>query len=198
MTVSDDNTTCGSGTFSNGDSSATSSIEVDQYVFTPGPNPVQTVAVQFDCTNSSVDISGTIAYNIVPTDPGGGYYVYGQQGELGGFGNDNYLVYLDGAGDYTLQMPPTKAWRLPRTVRATGWWERMAGPPPAATPDSTARPGASTSTSPSWAWPPRPTGTGYWFVASDGGVFNYGDAGFYGSTGSMHSQQSHRGDGGHA
>jgi hypothetical protein len=28
-----------------------------------------------------------------------------------------------------------------------------------------------------------PDGTGYWFVASDGGVFNYGTAGFFGSLG---------------
>jgi hypothetical protein len=28
-------------------------------------------------------------------------------------------------------------------------------------------------------------GGGYWFVASDGGVFSYGDAPFHGSTGSM-------------
>ena len=28
-------------------------------------------------------------------------------------------------------------------------------------------------------------GLGYWFVASDGGIFDYGDAGFYGSTGSL-------------
>ncbi len=30
-----------------------------------------------------------------------------------------------------------------------------------------------------------PSGQGYWLVASDGGIFAYGDAGFYGSTGSM-------------
>ena len=30
-----------------------------------------------------------------------------------------------------------------------------------------------------------PDGDGYWLVASDGGVFNYGDAGFYGSAGSL-------------
>jgi hypothetical protein len=29
-------------------------------------------------------------------------------------------------------------------------------------------------------------GEGYWLVASDGGIFNYGDAAFYGSTGSIH------------
>ena len=28
-------------------------------------------------------------------------------------------------------------------------------------------------------------GKGYWLVASDGGVFAYGDAGFYGSTGAL-------------
>ncbi len=29
-------------------------------------------------------------------------------------------------------------------------------------------------------------GGGYWLVATDGGIFNYGDAGFYGSAGSIH------------
>ena len=32
---------------------------------------------------------------------------------------------------------------------------------------------------------PTPTGKGYWFVASDGGIFSFGDAAFYGSTGAM-------------
>ena len=31
-----------------------------------------------------------------------------------------------------------------------------------------------------------PDGNGYWLVASDGGIFNYGDAGFFGSAGSLH------------
>ena len=31
-----------------------------------------------------------------------------------------------------------------------------------------------------------PTGRGYWQVASDGGVFSFGDAAFYGSTGNIH------------
>jgi hypothetical protein len=30
-----------------------------------------------------------------------------------------------------------------------------------------------------------PDGQGYWFTAADGGVFAYGDAGFYGSTGNL-------------
>ena len=37
-----------------------------------------------------------------------------------------------------------------------------------------------------------PDGGGYWLVASDGGIFSYGDAQFYGSTGGDPSQQAHR------
>ncbi len=31
-----------------------------------------------------------------------------------------------------------------------------------------------------------PDGRGYWLVASDGGIFTFGDAEFYGSAGSVH------------
>jgi hypothetical protein len=31
-----------------------------------------------------------------------------------------------------------------------------------------------------------PDGGGYWLVAKDGGVFTFGDARFYGSTGDIH------------
>ncbi len=34
-----------------------------------------------------------------------------------------------------------------------------------------------------------PDGGGYWLVASDGGIFAYGDAQFFGSTGSIHLAQ---------
>jgi len=30
------------------------------------------------------------------------------------------------------------------------------------------------------------TGNGYWLVAADGGIFSFGDANFYGSTGNIH------------
>ena len=33
---------------------------------------------------------------------------------------------------------------------------------------------------------PTPDGGGYWLVASDGGVFAFGDAAFYGSMGGQH------------
>jgi hypothetical protein len=32
---------------------------------------------------------------------------------------------------------------------------------------------------------PTPDGAGYWMVASDGGIFTFGDAGFFGSTGGV-------------
>ena len=32
---------------------------------------------------------------------------------------------------------------------------------------------------------PAPDGNGYWLVASDGGIFAYGDAPFYGSAGNI-------------
>jgi hypothetical protein len=34
-----------------------------------------------------------------------------------------------------------------------------------------------------------PTGAGYWLVASDGGIFAFGDATFYGSTGAIRLNQ---------
>jgi hypothetical protein len=36
--------------------------------------------------------------------------------------------------------------------------------------------------------PPTPT-TGYWLVANDGGIFSFGNAGFFGSTGNIHLNQ---------
>ena len=49
-----------------------------------------------------------------------------------------------------------------------------------------------TSTSRSWAWPPRSDGKGYWLVAADGGVFAYGDAAFQGSLGGTRAQRPDR------
>jgi hypothetical protein len=31
-----------------------------------------------------------------------------------------------------------------------------------------------------------PSGRGYWLVARDGGIFSFGDARFFGSTGNIH------------
>ncbi|HEY5245896.1 MAG TPA: hypothetical protein VIJ60_09530, partial [Acidimicrobiales bacterium] len=44
--------------------------------------------------------------------------------------------------------------------------------------------GSTTLNKPIVGLVPTPDNKGYWFVASDGGVFAYGDAPFYGSFGS--------------
>jgi len=185
MSVSADSVKCGTGTFGGGDTSATSAIELDQYVFTPGPSPVKTVAVQFDCTNATVDISGTIAYNIVPTDPSNGYYVFGQQGQITGFGNDNYLSYLDGAQYYNLNAPIVG---MAPTIDGGGYWMvgRDGGVFSSGNAGFYGSTGSLTLNKPVVGMAAAPDGKGYWFVASDGGVFNYGSAGFYGSAGSLH------------
>jgi hypothetical protein len=186
MSVSAGGTTCGSGTFSGtSGASATGIVELDQYTFTPGPSAVKVAAVQFDCTNDSVDISGTIAYNIVPTDPGSGYYLFGQEGELTGFGNDNYLVYLNGALYYDLNAPIVG---MAPTPDGGGYW--MVGSDGGVYASGDAGFYGSTGSlhlnKPVVGMTATPDGKGYWFVASDGGIFAYGDAQFYGSTGSIH------------
>ena len=74
----------------------------------------------------------------------------------------------------------------PATV-ATGSWRPTAASSASATPSSTAPPAACASTNRSSAWPPPRRATGYWLVASDGGIFSFGDAEFYGSTGGIRS-----------
>ena len=163
--------------------SSTFDLEVDQYQFSAGTE--QAVAVQFDCDDGTNDISGTIAYNIVPTDPGDGYYIFGQAGELSGFGNDNYLVYLDGAGDYNLNAPIVG---MAATPDGGGYW--MVGSDGGVFASGDAQfygsTGNLTLNKPIVGMAATPDGRGYYFVASDGGVFTYGDAVFHGSTGAMH------------
>ncbi len=161
----------------------TATAEVDQYDLTTSGQPaLNAAAVQFDCTNDNLDISGTVAFNIVPTDPEDGYYVFGQQGEITGFGNDNYLAYLNGAQYYNLNgsivgMAPTPD--------GAGYW--MVGTDGGVFSSGDAGFYGSTGNlhlnKPVVGMAATPDGKGYWFVASDGGIFAYGDAGFYGSRG---------------
>ena len=176
------NVTMGPATCGTNPSDSTA-VELDQY--TAAASAVTTLAVQFDCTSSTTDIAGTIAFNIVPTDPGAGYYIFGQAGELTGFGNDNYLVYLDGAMYYNLNAPIVG---MAPTPDGDGYW--MVGSDGGVYASGDAQFYGSTGNlhlnKPVVGMAATPDGKGYWFVASDGGIFNYGDAQFYGSTGSMH------------
>ena len=79
--------------------------------------------------------------------------------------------------------------RRPPTGAATGWWPPTAASSPSATPASTARPAAMHLNRPIVGMAADQTGGGYWLVASDGGIFSFGDAAFYGSTGGQHLNQ---------
>jgi hypothetical protein len=182
-TVSVNGTGCGE--FAANGPTTNFDVELDQFDWTGQSPPFDTFAAQFDCTNSAYEISGSIAYNIVPTDPGDGYYVFGQQGELTGFGNDNYLVYLDGAMNYDLNAPIVG---MAPTPDGAGYY--MVGTDGGVYASGDAQFYGSTGSlhlnKAIVGMATTPDGKGYWFVGSDGGIFAYGDAQFYGSTGSLH------------
>ena len=117
------------------------------------------------------------------TPDGAGYWLVASDGGIFTFGD---AAFFGSTGVAAPQPARSSAWRPPPTAAATGWWPPTAASSPSATPPSTARPAPSRSTSRSSAWRPRPTARGYWLVASDGGIFTFGDAAFYGSTGRMH------------
>ena len=104
-------------------------------------------------------------------------------GRRGIFANGD-ARYYGSTGGTTLNRPVVGMAATP-DGGATGWSPPTAGSSPSGTPPSTAPPAGWCSTVPSWAWRPPRTGGGYWLVASDGGIFAFGDAGFYGSTGGV-------------
>ena len=128
--------------------------------------------------------TGTIAFNL-SADPGNGYYVYGSDGSLQGFGNTNYLSYLGTLAFTPLNQPVVGMAATPDGA-GTGWWPPMVASSPSVTPASTDRLGSRLN-EPIVGMAATPDGKGYWLVASDGGVFSYGDASFYGSMGGTRS-----------
>ena len=69
----------------------------------------------------------------------------------------------------------------PPTLGATGRLPRTAGSSTSVTPGSSARWAASPLNAPVVGMASTSDAGGYWEVASDGGIFNFGDAGFFGS-----------------
>ena len=72
-------------------------------------------------------------------------------------------------------MPRSSAWPPLRTAVATGWWPPTAASSTTATCRCTARRDHCTN-KPIVGMAVTPDGHGYWLVASDGGIFSYGDA----------------------
>ena len=83
--------------------------------------------------------------------------------------------------------------RHPRGPGLLGGHGRTARSTPSATPSTTARRPSCTWPSPIVGIAATPDGKGYWLVASDGGIFNYGDAGFHGSPAKRPPGQADRG-----
>ena len=116
---------------------------------------------------------------IASTPDGRGYWEVASDGGIFAFGDATFYGSMGGT---PLNEPIVGIASTP-TARATGRSPPTGASSPSATPPSTARWAARPSTSRSWASPSTPDGRGYWEVASDGGIFAFGDATFYGSMG---------------
>ena len=119
-----------------------------------------------------------------PAPARSGYWTTASDGGVFSFGGAGFSGSMGGRH---LQAPVVGITATPTTA-ATGWWPRTAGCSPSVTPATSVPWPAGRWSSPWWEWPPFPTGTATGLVASDGGVFAFGDAPYYGSIGGMPSR----------
>jgi hypothetical protein len=102
----------------------TGTVNVDQLAY-GAQGQVTTLGLWFDVvcplpgTTSTETYRGTVAYNLTPSTPGQGYYVYQRNGALTGFGNDSYLDYLGDLSATKLNRPIVG---LAATPDGGGYW----------------------------------------------------------------------------
>jgi len=139
-------------------------------------------AVQFLCFSSAGIVEGAVANNVVPTTPKQGYYTFGSDGTISGFGNDSYLIYLGNLGATALNAPIVG---MATTPDGGGYWLVGADGGIFAFGDAGyyGSMGATPLNQPIVGMATTTVGEGYWLVASDGGIFAFGDAAFQGSMG---------------
>jgi hypothetical protein len=166
-----------------------SSVEVDQAVYDSSGNPT-TLGIQFDaeCAGGNDEFFGALSINLYPSTPGQGYYLYGDDGALTGFGNDSYLNYL---GDLSVDNLNQPIVGMATTPDDGGYWMVASDGGIFAFGDAAfhGSTGNLHLNKPIVGMAATPDGGGYWLVASDGGIFAFGDAAFYGSTGNLHLNQ---------
>ena len=164
-----------------GDSgSGEASFTVNQLARSVG-GAATTYAVQFLCYSPVALVEGAIAFNIVPTTVGQGYYTYGWDGSINGSGNDDYLNYLGSLAGTSLNQPIVG---MSTTSDGRGYWLVAADGGLFAFGDAKfhGSMGGKPLNEPIVGMTSSPGG-GYRMVASDGGIFAFGGAPFYGSMG---------------
>jgi len=153
---------------------------------TTGPT-VDSAALRFECTRADPanpgTVVGTICFGLRPT-PSQGYYLFGQDGSLGGFGNNNYLGYLGDLSATPLNAPVVG---MGVTPSGGGYWMAASDGGIFNYGDAGfyGSAGNLVLTKPIVGMTGTADGRGYWMVAADGGIFSYGDARFYGSAGTL-------------
>ncbi|HWE65956.1 MAG TPA: hypothetical protein VG298_04870 [Acidimicrobiales bacterium] len=168
-----------------------SSVFIDQATYDDAGQPTS-LGIEFDvdCTFSGRDLEyvGTAAFDLTPTTPGQGYYIYESDGTLSAFGNDSYLNYLGDLSTTNLNQPIVG---MATTADGAGYWMVATDGGIFAFGDAAfhGSTGALRLNKPIVGMAATPDGGGYWLVASDGGIFAFGDAPFYGSTGGIHLNQ---------
>ena len=132
---------------------------------------------QFYGSTGNIHLNSPIV-GMVATNDGLGYFLVAADGGVFAFGDARSPVAATRTRPArSSDCPP------PRPVPVTGW------PPPTAVSSATATPGSmdpwptSTWCRPSSASASTTDGGGYWLVASDGGIFAFGNAIYDGSTG---------------
>ena len=145
---------------------------------------------RFYGSTGAVSTSTSPVVGMAATPDGKGYWLVAADGGIFTFGDASF--YGSTGGDHA-STSRWSAWPPPPTARATGSWPPTAASSPSETPRSTAPRAALDLNRPVVGMAATPDGKGYWLVAADGGVFTFGDAGFYGSTGG-HARPG-RGDG---
>jgi hypothetical protein len=156
--------------------------QVDQATYdSTGSVTSAAVQFQFRCSSGTY-VYGSIAYQLPSANAGPGYYLFGHDGGLQGFGNASYLTYL--GTPYTRALS-TSVVGMATTRDGAGYV--MVGLDGGVFAFGDAHFSGSLAGMPLYqpvvGVAESPSALGYWLVARDGGIFAFGDAGFYGSMG---------------